>query len=81
MNDLPTDGIVFYNRAPWDNEAWQEESWTAHGGSEIPSEPHFHVDYQCAYVDGVHVYGGESCPHIDGLDESGLKPGWTVLNS
>jgi len=74
-------GIDFHFTADQDNDAWQEESWTAHGGTHVPYE-YFHPQAvsTCVYEDGQHVASGYHCPHYNGLDESGLKPGWTVLD-
>lgn len=61
--------------------AWAEESWTAHGGTPPDWEPHIYIDV-CQFVDGVHVYAGYYCSHLDDNSEDGEIPtGWTVQNS
>lgn len=60
--------------------AWLEESWTAHGGQPVGYIPPMYTDI-CVFVDGEHVYMGEGCPHQDGGDDIEFPPGWTVLNN
>lgn len=61
-------------------EAWAEESWTAHTGQPVAYGPHIQID-ECWFVDGEH-YAGRYCPHNeDGTEQGEMPKGWTVLNS
>ena len=73
-------GIDFHFTADQDNQAWQEESWSSHSGTEVPWVMPMQVD-TCVWVDNKHVYAGPDCPHYNGLDELGLPVGWTVQNN
>jgi hypothetical protein len=62
-------------------QAWQEESWTYHGGTYHEDALPIYTDY-CVFHEGNH-YPGEDCPHFDLEDELGIihAPGWTVLDN
>jgi hypothetical protein len=66
---------------PYHIQTWQEESWTAHGGSYNEDAFPIYVDW-CVFKDGVH-YPGIDCPHGQQIDELGYihEPGWTVLDN
>jgi hypothetical protein len=66
---------IEFNHPVYDEgAAWQEESWSAHGGQSAPWHLPMEVD-RCVYVDGKHVYAGPDCPHDRPED---FDPGWTV---
>jgi hypothetical protein len=50
-------------------QAWQEESWTAHTGTNHAEILPIHTDY-CTFYEGNH-YPGYRCPH----DEYGIDQG------
>jgi hypothetical protein len=77
-------------RTNQDNEAWQQESWTASTGKQYERQLPIHSAYHvCLFKDNVHYPAeyyqvtGELCPHEDEADEMGTihKPGWTVLDN
>jgi hypothetical protein len=66
---------------PFHIQAWQEESWTYHGGTYHEDAFPIYTDW-CVFQDEEH-YPGVKCPHNDLTDELGIihEPGWTVLDN
>lgn len=62
-------------------QAWQEESWSFHGGTYHEDAFPIYTDY-CVFHEGIH-YPGLNCPHDEEVDELGRvhEPGWTVLDN
>lgn len=53
-------------------QAWQEESWTFHGGSYHEDAFPIYTDY-CVFKDGIH-YPGYICPHNENGEDVGVEP-------
>lgn len=53
-------------------QAWQEESWTFHGGTRHEDAFPIYTDY-CVFHEGVH-YPGHNCPHTEDGEDIGSVP-------